>query len=111
KTEEPQGGRELRYGDLIKFSPDGPIIEELGGEAKAETTLSEMYGLLQKQSKGEDGVLLTDGRVNIFYVKDTSGVLRAVDVHWSGGGWFVSAYPVEFPVGWGVGHRVFSGNS
>jgi len=111
KVEGPQDGRELRYGDLTKPSTDGPIIEEIGGEAKAETTLSELYDLLQKQSRGEGGVLLTNGHSNIFYVPDTSVVLRAVDVDWGGGGWYVVADPVGDPDGWVAGSRVFSGNS
>jgi len=64
KTEEPINEQTLRYWNLTKSSVDGPIIEELGGEAKAETTLSELYDLLKKQSKGEEGVLLTNGYAN-----------------------------------------------
>ncbi len=109
--EEPVGDQELRYGKLIKGSVDGPIIEELGGEAKAETTLSEMYTLLKEQSNGEDGVLLTNGYANIFYVHDTSGVLRAVNVIWFVGGWRVSAYSVVHPLDWNAGFQVFSRNS
>jgi len=111
KVEGPQDGRELHYGDLTKDSVDGSIIEELGGEAKAETTLSELYGLLQKQGNGEDGVMLVNGRVNIFYIQDTSGVLRAVNVDWVDGGWLVLASPVESPSDWLAGRRIFSGNS
>ena len=42
KTEDPISEQTLRYHKLRKSSVDGPIITELGGEAKAETTLSEM---------------------------------------------------------------------
>jgi hypothetical protein len=35
KIEEPIDEKELRYGKLIKSFVDGPIVEELGGEAKA----------------------------------------------------------------------------
>ena len=111
KIEEPIDEKELRYGKLIKSSLDGPIVEELGGEAKAETTLTELHDLLKKQANGEEGDLLTNRYANIFYVKDTSGVLRAVIVIWYGVGWFVSARSVEDPFGWRVGRRVFSRNS
>ena len=107
----PEG--ELRYGKLTKGSVDGPIIEELGGEAKAETTLTEVFDLVSKQSDGqekEDG-LLTNGWANIFYVQDTAGVLRAVYVGWLGAGWLVDAYSVERPYAWGDGCQVFSRNS
>jgi len=118
KIEEPIDEKELRYGKLIKSSVDGPIVEELGGEAKAETTLTELHDLLKKQANGlkkqangEEGDLLTNGYANIFYVKDTSGVLRAVRVIWRGVGWRVRADSVEYPHDWFVGFRVFSRNS
>ena len=111
KIEEPIDEKELRYGKLIKSSVDGPIVEELGGEAKAETTLTELHDLLKKQANGEEGDLLTNGYANIFYVKDTSGVLRAVIVGWCDAGWHVDAHSVEDPNVWFVGHRVFSRNS
>ncbi len=111
KTEEPLGEQELRYGNLNRNSVDGPIIEELGGEAKAETTLTELYDLLKKQASGEEGVLLTNGYANIFYIRDTSDVLRAVSVDWHAGGWSVFALSVEDPDDWGAGRRVFSRNS
>ena len=111
KIEEPINEQTLRYGNLTKSSVDGPIIEELGGEAKAETTLSELYDLLKKQAKGEEGDLLTNGYANIFYIKDTSGVLRAVSVRWGGGGWSVYAYSIEPSDDWVAGSRVFSRNS
>jgi hypothetical protein len=111
KIEEPISEQTLRYGNLTNNSIDGPIIEELCGEAKAETTLSELYDLLKKQPKGEDGDLLTNGRANIFYIKDRSVVLRAVRVDWDDGGWVVCAYSVEDPDEWNAGNRVFSRNS
>ena len=59
-------------------SVDGPILAELGGEAKAETTLTEVYSLMEAQKNGENGPLLTNGYANIFYVRDVNGALRAV---------------------------------
>ncbi len=101
----------LRYQDLVKNSLDRPIIEALGGEAKAETSAAEICGLLEKQPNGEDGPLLTNGYANIFYVRDVNGVLRAVGVGWSDGGWDVIARSVVGPREWGAGDRVFSRNS
>ncbi|KKT70127.1 MAG: hypothetical protein UW66_C0051G0008, partial [Candidatus Moranbacteria bacterium GW2011_GWF1_44_4] len=63
------------------------------------------------QPNGEDGTMLNDGRWNIFYIPNTAGVLRAVCVFWSGGGWGVDAGSVEFPFRWDVGSQVFSRNS
>ncbi len=111
KTEDPIGEQTLRYHKLRKSSVDGPIITELGGEVKVETTLSEMFSLMEKQKHGEDGVLLNNGYANIFYIRDQNGVLRAVCVDWVGDGWYVRAGSVERPGGWSGGNRVFSRNS
>jgi hypothetical protein len=111
KTEDPISEQTLRYHKLRQSSVDGPIITELGGEAKAETTLSEMFSLMEKQKHGEDGVLLNNGWANIFYIKDGAGVLRAVRVDWCDGGWSVSADSVGNPDRWNVGYQVFSRNS
>jgi len=111
KIEEPLGEQELRFGILIKNSLDGSIIEEQGGETKVETTLTEMFDQMSKQSKREKGNLLTNGWWNIFYIRDINGVLRAVGVYWSGGGWSVNAYSVGSPNEWGADYQVFSRNS
>jgi hypothetical protein len=110
-TEDPITETTLRYHKLRKSSVDGPIITELGGEAKAETTLSEMFSLMAGQKNGEDGVLLNNGYANIFYIKDQKGVLRTVYVFWYDGGWFVNASSVESPDRWYDGSLVFSRNS
>lgn len=108
KTEEPIVEQTLRYGKLRKSSVDGTIIAELGGEAKAETTLTEMFSLMKKQKNGESGVLLNNGWANISYIRDQSGVFRTVSVSWSGGGWDVGAVEVSDPGRWDVGDQVFS---
>jgi hypothetical protein len=111
KTEDPITEKILRYDKLCKASVDGPIIEELGGEAKAETTLSEMFSLMEKHKRGEDGVLLKNGYANIFYIKDQNGVLRTVYVYWDDGGWLVGAASFEDTSRWRGGDQVFSSNS
>ncbi len=111
KTEDPISEQTLRYHKLRKSSVDGPIITELGGEEKSETTLTEMFSLMEKQKNGEDGVLLNNGYANIFYIQDQNGVLRAVVVGWGGAGWDVSAGSVGDPGGWDGGRQVFSRNS
>ncbi len=111
KTEDPISEQTLRYHKLRKSSVDGPIITELGGEEKSETTLTEMFSLMEKQKNGEDGVLLNNGYANIFYIRDQNGVLRAVDVCWFDDGWDVDAFSVENPGRWSDGYQVFSRNS
>ena len=109
--EQPPAEVNLYYHELLKDSVDGPIIKELGGEQKAETTLSEIFTLMKRQRNGEDGVLLTSGYANIFYVRGANGVLRAVSVGWGGDGWDVRADSVEDPDRWGAGFQVFASNS
>lgn len=111
KTEKPFAGSELRQQKLREASVDGPIIAELGGEAKAETTLAEVFVLMKKQGKGESGALLNNGWWNIFYVRNAKSVLRAVNVHWDGGGWYVLANSVEDSFRWNDSCQVFSRNS
>lgn len=109
KNEDPISEQTLRYHKLRQSSADGPIIAELGGAEKSETTLSEMFSLMEKHS--EDGVLLNNGGANIFYIKDNAGVLRAVDVGWRDDGWYVNAGSVGDQDRWFGGRRVFSRNS
>ena len=111
KVEQPFVGSTLKYGKLSRSSVDGPILAELGGEAEAETTLTELYSLMEVQKNGENGTLLTNGYANIFYVRDVTGTLRAVAAYWRGGGWRVGAYAVTSPCAWGGGRQVFSRDS
>lgn len=111
KIEEPLNGQELRYGNLTKSSVDGPIIEELGGEAKAETTLTELWDLLKKQANGEEGDLMTGDCSNIFYIRDITGALISVRLDWGGGGWEVYADRIDAPESWPAGTRIFSRHS
>jgi len=108
KIEDPIRETTLRYAKLREWSLDGPIIAELGGLERSEMMLSEMFSLMEKQGKGEFGVLLNNGGGNIFYIKDQDGTLRSVRVNWYNGGWDVDANSVEYPDTWYVGNQVFS---
>lgn len=112
KIEKPKTETILRYAKLVKPSVDGSILAELGGKEKAETTLTEIYALMEKQRNRESDVLRIHGSANIFYVRDINNSLRAVRVCWLGGvGWDVSAYLLNHPNAWFDGDRVFSCNS
>jgi hypothetical protein len=109
KVEELSGERSLRYSRLRKPLVDAPIIAELG-EGAAETSLAEIWWLLEQQPNGEAGTLLVNGDANIFYVRDVDGIMFAVRVFWDDLGWFVDAISVKHPNPWAVGDRVFSRN-
>ncbi|MEK7552178.1 MAG: hypothetical protein AAB534_02055 [Patescibacteria group bacterium] len=110
EIEDPIMEQSIRCHKLLQASPDGPIIKELGGKAEAETTLFELFSLLEMQGNGEDGVLLTNGLSDIFYIRDQTGLLRVVDVYWLVIGWHVCASSVEDSCEWGDGFYVFSRN-
>ena len=95
---------------LLRNSLDAPIIKELDDKEKAESSLTEMYSLMAKQSNGENGALSLIVW-NIFYIPDSKGVLRAVNVGWDGGGWDVFADSVLRPGDWSAGYLIFSRNS
>lgn len=107
KTEDLMSVQTLFCANLSRTSFDITIIAALGGEEKSETTLSEMFFLMEKQKRGEDGALLNNSYPNLFYIQDNAGVLRTVSVRWSGGGWGVDAY---YLFRWNDGCRVFSRN-
>lgn len=108
KAEENVPSAKLRLFKLKKSSVDKPIRDELGSD-REETTLTYLWELLSKQSKGESGVLLTNGYANIFYIRGCDGTLWAVFASWdSVGGWFVGAVSVGSRNEWDAGLRVFS---
>src|SRR5580692_2932929 len=49
KTENPIAEVTYRRFKLLHIAPDGPIIAELGGETKAEGTVTAAVTLLQRQ--------------------------------------------------------------
>ncbi len=105
KTEESTAkDSAIDFNELLKASVDGPIIEGLGEKEKVPTTLREVY-FLMKHGK------LDKNKWYIFYIPDVNGILRAVDVHWDGGGWDVCADSVGIPSEWGAGGVVASRNS
>jgi hypothetical protein len=107
KTENPAAQVAYRKYKLLHISPDGPIIAELGGEAKVEGTVTAALALLQRQGDGEAGFLQTNGYANIFYAKDKKGVLCAIRIGWADGGWVIDAISVQDPLAWNGQHEIF----
>lgn len=97
------------YRELEEVLRDASIITGLGGEKKAETTLYEMFNLLEFQGHGENGPLLTGGCANVFYIRDNNGVLCAMGATQCGNCWNINAYLVtDRRRWWRDGSRVFS---
>lgn len=99
--------RRVRKHRLLRIAPDGPIIAELGGEAKVETSLATAFELIRRQGFGEPGFLQTNGFANIFYVRNPQGVLCAIRIGWASDGWVVDAIPVADPLAWNGKHEIF----
>lgn len=76
--------------------------------------LGEIARLIKAQRGGMSGILLTNGRANIFYVKAKNGEVFAVDVIWYAGDreWNVGDWRLDEDGDWGAGNRVlFPGNA
>ena len=69
------------------------IVESLGGPNRVATSLVEIKYFIDKEVKGETGVLLNNGRTNVFFAPDNEGVLCSIVVR-RAGVWIVDASPV-----------------
>lgn len=113
KTEAPIRETTLSYVRLKKPCSDISIIAGLCGRERAETTLTEMFSLMDAQRNGEFGALFNGGyggRTNIFFIPDQEGVLRTVALDWGCCGWSVRATSLLSKSKWHAGTRVFSRN-
>lgn len=98
---------QLDFFNLMDRLPVGNIIEEVGGEGAAATTLQAIWYLLCQQGNGEFGRLLTNGMFNYFFVKDHRRKLRVVCLIYRGEGWHISAFNSTSTHEWYRGDRVF----
>jgi len=103
---EAAGVTSLRTHSLSSPSNDREIIAELGDGH--ETNLADVWCLLRRQAKGEDGALKINSVPNIFFVRDAAGELGVVDTVWGGAGWEIGASPVGGTRVWAPGTRVIS---
>jgi len=112
KVEENVPNTELVVNQLQRASLDTPILAELGD--KVEVKLACLFGLLKKQANGQrDGVLLTNGGANIFYIRGTDNNLWAVPAYWGSAYryWGVEARSIGGPCRWFDGFQVLSRDS
>jgi hypothetical protein len=98
----------LQWYELQRNGSDRSMISELGGAEKVETTLSTVFSLMEAQRAGTTGPLANNGFGNTFYVRDTNGELRAVNIHWCDDGWGVEAVQIVRIAEWPIRDRVFA---
>jgi hypothetical protein len=108
---EPVEARTELYCYLIKDHLRAcDILTAIGDVAKAETTLADLYELLLKQPNGEKGILHAGPHeLNLFFIRNLTGELKAVRVHWWNEHWEISigGTTVTDGTGFGAGHKVF----
>jgi hypothetical protein len=104
KTEISVKKETYRISRLSQNSIDKTIIKELGGENAVEMPLAHVFEALKQLNKSS---------YYIFYCRDVQDILWAVPCYWFAalGVWFVEAYPIPRPRGWGAGRQVFSRDS
>lgn len=105
KTEDVTDSIAIRFYTLFRSSRDSQIVDELGDSH--ETQLADLWCLLKAQANGEVGILSLNAP-NVFYVRDSAGVLTAVDATWGGAGWEIGASSVDGDRQWLSGTRVLS---
>jgi hypothetical protein len=98
KIESHGPARELDAYQLKVFANDSAIINDIG--RPVEVMLHDVWILLNRQLHGEHGLLRTDARPNVFYVRDSLGKLWAVDTVWGGAGWELGASRLDDPRLW-----------
>ncbi len=108
KIEKNVPDAKLAISVLAKSSKNMPIMAELGDQA--ETALAYLYELISRQPRGEVGPLLTDGRANIFYIRDANSQFWVVYTSWfsTRREWCLDARFVEYPYPWYGGRQVVS---
>jgi hypothetical protein len=106
KVEDNTDDVTLQTYTLSKASTGGQIVIEF--DDHHETKLADLWCLLKLQANGEDGALQTNAVPNIFFVRNATGMLGAVDALWAGAGWEIGASPVEGQREWPSGSRVIA---
>lgn len=113
KVEQPFSGSTIYGQNLNRRSVDLQILSELGGLEKVETTLTEIYVMMERQGTVEVD-LLDSKNASIFYVRDSTGVIRVVRLRWDyehWQGWIIDACSLGLLRGHEVGVKVFSHNA
>lgn len=94
----------LTSSKLLQYSTDEQIEAELPEKHifSEDDVCAILADLIEKQSKGEEGVLASDGNWNLFYTESF-----VVFAGWRGGGWYVGTWSRDYSA-WHGSPRVFS---
>ena len=106
KIEDDANGVARQVHALSKPSTNNQIIAEL--HDRQETQLADLWCFLKLQAGGGKGVLQTGALPNIFFVRDVTGELGAVDAVWGGAGWEIGASPMASQRQWPSGANVIA---
>ncbi len=87
--------RTVRRHKLLMNIIDKSMVIRLGGEEIAVTTLQDVWHLIKMQGKGEKGHLLTNGKVNIFFIYDENKEIMVLSLDWNEFGWGIEAFSTE----------------
>lgn len=84
------------------------VMAQLKGRAALK--LTHLFRLLKKQSKGEQGILLTNGHAIVVHVASDDGDVLALNVYWrlADRDWSILALPVTAPDEWPAGSQILS---
>ncbi len=110
-TLEPHGELSIRILRLTVSLTSSEILERLTELATPEIPLSAMFQILRRQPTGQQGPLSTSGFINVFFVRDPTGLLQTVRVHWFGYGWYVESYPMTRVIPWREGAHIAVGSN
>ena len=88
----------ISYRTIEAKATDELLLNELGGNMKAELRLSQVAYFMDEQYDGKDGALLVDresgGKLgSLFLARDIKNILRIVYVSWRDTAWAVIAVP------------------
>ncbi|MEI6529182.1 MAG: hypothetical protein WCN88_02110 [Candidatus Falkowbacteria bacterium] len=97
---------DLDYFRVLMDTKTENIIDSLGGEKIAQTTMLEIYHTLLLQGRGQKGKLLINGDFNVFFTPAFNGNNVVMYLAWNGKAWGINSRAlVEGTIG--VNCRVF----
>ncbi len=98
-------------GNILGTAGDVVTFSRLLIEAGHTMTLPEIEDLIERQEKGEDVGLRTNGYDNFFFVENTDKTVSVVFVYRGGEQWYVYVSRLDRAYRWVAGYRLFLRNS